>query len=60
MPVTATPMTRDAPRDGRNPLTETAAHSAAVAATTAIRMERATATGLYSSRPFIRMPAMPR
>jgi hypothetical protein len=42
MPLTATPMTRLAPRLVRKPWIETAAQSAAVAATTAITIESAT------------------
>lgn len=49
-----------APTLGRNPRIDTAAHSAAVAATTAMTTDRATSTGSYSNAPPIRMLAMPR
>lgn len=60
MPLTATAMTTLAPRLGRKPWMDTAAHSAAVEATTAMTTERDTVTVSYSNCPSSRIPAMPR
>ncbi|BFO21496.1 hypothetical protein SHKM778_78840 [Streptomyces sp. KM77-8] len=57
--MTAMPMTRLAPTLGRNPRIDTAAHSAAVAATTAMTTDRTTSTGSYANAPPIRMLAIP-
>jgi hypothetical protein len=53
-------MTRLAPTLQRNPRTCPAAHRAVMAATTAMTTEAETVSVLYSSFPFMRMPAMPR
>jgi hypothetical protein len=59
MPLTATPMTMAAPRVGQTPRSRSAAHSAAVAATTAISTDTPNSPGLYAIRPGIRIAAMP-
>lgn len=53
-------MTTLAPRLGRKPWTETAAHSAVVAATTAMTTESETVSVSYSNTPPKFIPAMPR
>jgi hypothetical protein len=59
MPLTAMPMTMAAASVGHTPRSRSAAHSAAVAATTAISTDTANSPASYVIRPGIRIAAMP-
>ena len=59
MPLTATPMTMAATSVCQTPRSRSAAHSAAVAAMTAISTDTPNSSALYVIRPGIRIAAMP-